>query len=221
LCFLLVAENTMHAIALTCRQFGPYLNLLAAMYRLRRRVFKDRLGWNVSVSGDLELDVYDALKPTYVIVVTAGAAIGCVRLLPTTGPTMLGSTFPELLGGQAAPSSARILESSRFCVDTEVAAGLGSNGLNRATFILFAGMMECLRIMDADSIVTVTDTRMERILRRAGWPLERIGAPHRIDKTMALAGFLHGSDQALAAMYRQAEVTGPVLIDPASWTAVA
>ncbi|WP_352713480.1 acyl-homoserine-lactone synthase [Mesorhizobium sp. M0586] len=29
-------------------------------------------------------------------------------------------------------------------------------------------------------IATVTDLRMERILRRAGWPLERIGEPHTI-----------------------------------------
>jgi acyl homoserine lactone synthase len=217
----LFGEDTMHAIALNCRQFGRHLDLLAAMYRLRRRVFKDRLNWSVSVSGDLELDVFDALKPIYLMAVSDGAVIGCVRLLPTTGPTMLGETFPGLLDGQTPPRSTRILESSRFCVDTELAAELAGSGLNRATFILFAAMMEYLRAMDADSIVTVTDTRMERILRRAGWPLERIGTPQRIGQTMALAGFLHGSDDALGAMYRQAGVAGPVLVDPASLSAAA
>ncbi|WP_407175425.1 acyl-homoserine-lactone synthase [Bradyrhizobium sp. STM 3562] len=51
----------MYAIALRAPQFGRYLPLLAAMYQLRRRVFKDRLGWSVSVSGELELDLYDTL----------------------------------------------------------------------------------------------------------------------------------------------------------------
>src|SRR6202023_23332 len=97
----------------------------------------------------------------------------------------------------------------RFCVDTQLAPGTGRNGLNRTTFILFAAMIESVRAADADSIVTVTDMRMERILRRAGWPLERIAPPQRIGQTMALAGFLHASDQALAAMYRNADVTGP------------
>jgi hypothetical protein len=33
---------------------------------------------------------------------------------------------------------------------------------------------------------------------------------------MALAGFLHGSREALAAMYRQAGAEGPVLSQPES-----
>jgi acyl homoserine lactone synthase len=212
----------MHAVALDNRHFGQHLNLLTEMYRLRRRVFKDRLDWAVSVSGDLELDVYDALNPTYLLVMSGeGNLVGGVRLLPTTGPNMLADTFPALLGGQAAPHSEKILESSRFCVDTRLASELAENGLNRATFILFAAMIEGARAVNAESIVTVTDTRMERILRRAGWPLERIAPPQRLGQTMALAGYLHASDQALAAMYRNADVEGPVLLAPNSIRAAA
>jgi acyl homoserine lactone synthase len=206
----------MHAITLNSHQFGQHLGLLAAMYLLRRRVFKDRLDWNVSVSGELEIDVFDALNPTYLIALSDHTVVGCVRLLPTTGPTMLAETFPELLGGKAAPSSKRILESSRFCVDTKLVAELGGNSLNRTTFILFAAMIEYLRATKAHSIVTVTDTRMERILRRAAWPLERIAPPQPVGQTMALAGYLHDSDQALDAMYRHAGVVGPVLAEPES-----
>jgi hypothetical protein len=39
----------MHAIALQTAQFGRHPDLPAAMYRLRCRVFKDRLDWSVSV----------------------------------------------------------------------------------------------------------------------------------------------------------------------------
>ncbi|MGH6709266.1 MAG: acyl-homoserine-lactone synthase [Bradyrhizobium sp.] len=211
----------MHVISLSKSQFGQHLNLLAEMYRLRRRVFKDRLDWSVSVSGDLELDVYDALDPTYLVVMNGADLIGCVRLLPTTGPTMLADTFPVLLGETTSPRSDRILESSRFCVDTARAAAVAENGLNRATFVLFAAMIESLRAAGADSIVTVTDTRMERILRRAGWPLERIAPPQQIGPTMALAGYLHASDEALAAMYRQAGVAGPVIAQIAQSSAAA
>lgn len=212
----------MYAVALDNRQFGQHLDLLTEMYRLRRRVFKDRLDWAVSVSGDLELDVYDALNPTYLLVMSdEGSLVGGVRLLPTTGPTMLADTFPALLGGQAAPRSETILESSRFCVDTKLASELAENGLNRATFVLFAAMIEGARAVNAELIVTVTDTRMERILRRAGWPLERIAPPERVGQTMALAGYLHASDQALAAMYRNADVEGPVLLSPNSFRAAA
>jgi len=206
----------MHAIALNSHQFGQHLALLADMYRLRRRVFKDRMHWNVSISGELEIDVFDALNPTYLIALEGRLVVGSVRLLPTTGPTMLAETFTQLLAGQASPNSKRILESSRFCVDTSLVAELGRGGLNRATVVLFAAMIEHLRATGGDSIVTVTDTRMERILRRAAWPLERIGMPQPIGRTMALAGFLHASDDALDAMYRHAGVSGPVLTSPAS-----
>jgi N-acyl-L-homoserine lactone synthetase len=212
----------MYAVALDNRHFGQHLRLLTEMYRLRRRVFKDRLDWAVSVSDDLELDVYDALNPSYLLVMSGeGNLVGGVRLLPTTGPTMLVDTFPALLGGQVAPHSEKILESSRFCVDTRLASELAENGLNRATFILFAAMIEGARAVHAESIVTVTDMRMERILRRAGWPLERIAPPQRLGQTMALAGYLHASDQALAAMYRNADVEGPVLLAPNSIRAAA
>ena len=113
----------MHAIELRPPQFGRHLDLLAAMYRLRRRVFRERLDWSVSVSGEFELDVYDTLGPTYLLLMSdAGELVGSVRLLPTTGPTMLSDTFPGLLGGVAVPQDQRILESSRFWVDTGLAA---------------------------------------------------------------------------------------------------
>lgn len=210
-------ELIIRAVALTHCQFGAHLDLLAAMFRLRRRVFNDRLNWAVSVSGDLELDVFDALNPTYLLVLSdQEQVVGCVRLLKATGPTMLAETFPTLLGGKDPPCSERILESSRFCVDTRLAAELGGSGLSRATYILFAAMIEALRAADADSIVTVTDTRMERILRRAGWPLERIASPQRIGETAAVAGFLRASDQTLRTMYRNADIQGPVLVTPIS-----
>jgi acyl homoserine lactone synthase len=207
----------MNVIALSQSQFGTNLDLLSGMFRLRRRVFKERLDWTVSVSGDLELDVYDALNPTYLVMITADREVaGCVRLLPTTGPTMLADTFPQLLNGQALARSGRILESSRFCVDTTLLSEGAGNGLNRATFVLFAAMIESLCLLNADSIVTVTDTRMERILRRAGWPLERLSSPQRIGETMALAGFLHRSGETLDSLYRQAGIEGPVLSRPQS-----
>lgn len=205
----------MHAIAINRRQVGQHLNLVTEMFRLRRRIFRDRLNWNVPACGDLEIDIYDAIDPTYLIVLSEQQdLLGCVRLLPTTGPNMLADTFSSLLGGSNAPRDEAILESSRFCVDTKRAVELGQNGLNRATLVLFAAMLEAARASGARAIVTVTDTVMERILRRAGWPMERLSAPQRIGQTAAVAGFLHDSDLALEAMYRHAALEGPVLVSP-------
>lgn len=202
----------MRAISITRREYGANLALVSGMHRLRRKVFKDRLDWDVSVTGDLEIDNFDALGPAYLIIVTGGQdVVGCVRLLPTTGPNMLANTFPALLDGKPAPCSAAIIESSRFCVDTESSAHLAENGLRRATFMLFTAMIEWAQFVGAEKIATVTDTRMERVLRRAGWPLQRLGSPQKIGGTMALAGLLDTSSAARDTVMRAGDMEGPVL----------
>jgi acyl homoserine lactone synthase len=207
-----LVEVTMHVVALGSAEFAGRLDLLKCMFRLRRRVFKDRLNWDVSSSDGMEIDIFDAFAPIYLVVLHEGVeVIGCVRLLPTTGPTMLSDAFPSLLDGQSPPSNPEILESSRFCVDTNRGGNTFGGGLSQVTFLLFAAMIEYLCLVQARSIVTVTDLRMERILRRAGWPLERIGTPQAIGNTMALAGYLHRSEGALAAICQHARLERPIL----------
>ncbi|MET4210052.1 acyl-homoserine-lactone synthase [Bradyrhizobium sp. LA2.1] len=195
-------------------------DLTMGMHRLRGRVFKERLDWDVSVAGGLEIDQYDALKPTYLLVIEQRAVVGCVRLLPTTGRNMLADTFPVLLDGHAAPRAARIWESSRFCVDTKTVAATAENGLREATFLLFAAMIEWGQQRGLLAIATVTDVRMERILRRAGWHLDRLGTPRQIGATTAVAGLLPVSDEALGEIRAAGKVSKPA-IDVPSNTALA
>ena len=212
----------MHVLAISQSDYAAYLDLMMEVHRLRRRVFKDRLGWDVSVSGDMEIDPYDALGPVHLVQLSeAGSVVGCVRFLPTTGPTMLANTFPALLDGGKPPRDLRVFESSRFCVDTERVDKSESHGLRRATGCLFAAMIEWGLTRDLSSIVTVTDTRVERILRRANWPLERIGSPKEIGSTSAVAGFLKVSETALTSVRENAGLKGPVLAFPPAQTIAA
>ncbi len=194
--------------------------LMMGMHRLRGRVFKERLDWDVSVAGGLEVDQYDTFQPTYLLVVERREVVGCVRLLPTTGHNMLADTFPVLLDGHAAPRAANVWESSRFCVDTKTVAATAENGLREATFLLFAAMIEWGQQYDLQAIATVTDLRMERILRRAGWHLERLGEPRQIGVTKAVAGLLPVTDGALRAIRAAGKISKPA-IDVRSGTALA
>ena len=197
--------------------YGEFTDELHKMHRLRYRVFKERLGWEVQTRGGLEIDALDALKPHYLLLRgDEGRVNGCVRLLPSAGPTMLRDTFPELLENRSAPQDARIWESSRFALDLPPSAPKGAGRIAIGTYELFAGMIEfglsrCLR-----KIVTVTDLQMERILRRADWPLDRIGVPQTIGSTQAVAGFLNVSNESLDAIRRNGGLAGPVLWAPVS-----
>ncbi|GJD94470.1 acyl-homoserine-lactone synthase [Methylobacterium iners] len=187
-------------LTLTRHVFGRHLDLVAGMHRLRGRVFKDRLEWDVIVSGDMEIDRYDAEDATYLLVVAEESeVVGHVRLLPTLGPNMLADTFPFLVGDGEAPRSPGIVESSRFCVDTSRVRDVTGNGTRRATTLLFAGILEWCLAHGQHTLATVTDTRMERILRRSGWPLQRLGTPRRIGSTDAVAGLLPITREHLSA----------------------
>lgn len=122
-------------LLITPQSYGEFVNELADMHRLRYRVFKQRLDWYVQISGDMELDEFDVLRPVHLLYRSAdGQVDGCVRLLPSTGPTMLRDTFPVLLDGLPAPKSHLIWESSRFALDLSPDAPKASGGVAAATY---------------------------------------------------------------------------------------
>lgn len=182
------------------------------MHRLRYRVFKERLAWSVETVEDQEIDRFDTVGPSYILYLDNTATIrGCVRLIPTSGPNMLRDVFPDLVPAQAMPHDPRIWESSRFAVD--LTRAVQSENIS-VSIQLFAGMIEFGLSSGLDAIVTVTDTRIERILRRAKWPLERIGEPQIIGVTEAVAGKLEISMNALALVREAAGINYPVLWAP-------
>jgi acyl homoserine lactone synthase len=185
------------------------------MHRLRYRVFKERLNWDVTISGDMEIDEYDALGPAYLLHCGAdGRLSGCVRLLPTSGPNMLRNSFPGLLDETPPPESPFIWESSRFSLDVDLSSHGTQAGLSPSTFELFAGMIEFGLARQLTDIVTVTDVRMERFLRRVGWPLRRIAEARRIGNSLAVAGFVEISLPMLHHIQSVGGLQGPVLSDP-------
>jgi len=200
--------------------YGEFSDTLVAIHQLRHRVFRTRLNWEVQASGDLEVDNFDSLHPAYLAQLSDdGGVQGSVRLLPTLGPTMIRDTFPMLLRGHVVPCSPTVWESSRFAVDLPPGAPKGAHGLARATYELFGGMIEFGLSRHLTEIVTVTDLRMERILRRAGWPLRRVGEAHVLGNTTAIAGYLSVSMEALAKVRSAGKLSGPVLWAPVFLTA--
>ena len=58
---------------------------LEKMFRLRFRMFRERLGWDVDCDDGQEHDGFDALDPLYVLAKEGTSVVGCWRMLPTTG----------------------------------------------------------------------------------------------------------------------------------------
>ncbi len=192
---------------------SDFQNEVDQMFRLRKRVFLERLNWDVKIRGDFEIDEFDDLNPLYVLSVNerTNQVVGSLRLLPTTGPNMLADVFSDLLPEGQLIRNPTIWESSRYCVDTQLAEQWGEHGVHRASAELLIALCEIGMHVGLTFIVTVIDLRMERILRRLNCAGDRIGEPRRYGSVTAIAGLWETSDEMLQQLRSNSGIVESVL----------
>lgn len=137
-------------------------HLRDTMFKDRAVQFHDRLGWEVEVDGEgSEHDAYDDINPMYIIWEQPdGSHGGSLRLLPTTGPTMLGDHFLDLTDGVHLQSPL-IWECTRFCLTPGAKANVSA--------ALMLGVLEAGLAASLTHVAGVFDARMIRVYRRVGW----------------------------------------------------
>lgn len=169
------------------------------MHRLRTRIFKERMGWEVPILSGMEIDGYDALDPYYMMIrEPSKGLLGCWRALPTEGPYMLKDTFPELLYGQSAPQDPRVWELSRFAIEAEGPQGFGFSGIS---LDVLREIVTFGNKMGIERYVMATTVAIERLMRRAGFAVTRFGPPMRIGIENAVALNFELNEQTHAALF--------------------
>ncbi len=180
---------------------GSYRTLLEEMYRLRARVFHDRLGWEVKVTDGMEIDEFDAMDPAHVISVDdEGHVVGCMRLLQTTGPHMLADVFSSIMDGEPPLRSSSLWEATRFCVDTNrLTTGRGRNTIGYVTSEVMIGAFEFAMAAGVTDAIAVIDPVMNRVLQRGGnAPHGYVGTPKQMGKVVAMAALMDCSEERIA-----------------------
>jgi acyl homoserine lactone synthase len=162
-------------------------SLLFSMHRLRKRVFKDRMGWDVRIEGSgLEVDQFDLPEAVYLLALDDERhVIGTWRLLPCDGPIMIREVWPQFLDSIEIPFHAHAWEASRFAVDSRL--GHSAEGLaqvNRATQELFCGLTELCLLCGIEQVFTLYDLRIARLLKRLDCQ------PDAVSKRLSIAGLL-------------------------------
>jgi N-acyl-L-homoserine lactone synthetase len=168
-----------------------YLNLMEQMFRLRARVFHDRMGWDVQIEGGKERDRYDDEGPVYLVYTdNDGQKVkGSLRLLPTTGPTVLADFFSDTLPAAAQLSAPTIWECTRFCLDDEIlATGCREEVLSACT-VLIVALGEIAIGAGIQSILGNFDSTMLRLYRQIGCEVEVLGSTHRYGRPIYLGSF--------------------------------
>lgn len=184
---------------------GSYPNLLEKMFRLRAHVFRDKMKWDVKVIDGMERDKYDDESPVYVVLTDQAEhhVYGSLRLLPTTGPTLLKDTFLDTLPDAVDLSSPTIWECTRLCIDERL-MGDRLESLLPASTLLIEALGEVALKAGIETVLGVFEPIMLRIYRRIGCAVEILGCTRRFELPVYLGAF-EVSEEILGGIRRRTQ----------------
>ncbi len=189
-----------------------HAGLLDSFFRLRHEVCVKRLGWdNILGDDNREIDQFDDDRAVYLVQSNVdGEAIAGARMLNTVERCLLNEVFPELVDA-TLPRSRRVWEVTRLVVDhrRERLEGCGN-----VCGQLLCGLLDFGFWVGASDLVSVSDTRIERLLLRAGWRVQRLGQVIPMGRARVVAERQPLDPSVLAECRRRNGITESVLEIP-------
>lgn len=150
--------------------------LRMAMLKDRKIVLMDRLGWDLrSPDGLHEVDQYDGDDTLYLIMhqPATGRHLGSVRLLPSTGPHLLGDKFAHLCV-EGVPIGADVCEITRLVTAPGLSRAEALQVRRQLSIALFEHGLEHA----ITRYTMVTHLPWLPSLLSIGWDAEPLGMPH-------------------------------------------
>lgn len=145
------------------------------IYCLRKHAFIDRKGWSIQSykGGDIEYDEYDDSQAYYIFTLHEDFVTGCVRLRPSTSPTLMSGSFAWLKKQvKSNDFNFKITwEASRFFITPAKCLIGRRDRIDTRTRALFISMIEFGVNLEFEGYEVVVDEVMLRILRRSRWPV--------------------------------------------------
>ena len=182
-------------------------HLFDQMFRGRARIFYERLGWDVNVVDGWEIDRYDDLDPVYLVSTDGGSRVlGSLRLLPTTGDTMLQNEFKHYFDEPVDVRSPTTWECTRFCVHPHDMVENLEHWRTAASELLTELCGLALK-SGIEFIVGVYERPMARIYKRIGWEPDLLARSKDPARQLAV-GVWEVSEQYLYRMRDLAHTQG-------------
>lgn len=187
-----------------------YKAYLSDMFKLRARVFRDELSWNVEVHNGKEFDPYDAEDNVYLLSINQQRVLdGALRLMPTSGPTQLTQVFTELVPSDMALRSPSLWEASRFCV-CNTHSPL-HKGIAIAAWHLVIAAAELAAEAGIDALVMICDERVKRLSRVMGVPVEDLSFRRDENGTMFF-GLMETTPETVRRIRERGEIHDDITI---------
>lgn len=163
-------SRQLHAVFCTEEQNRSVVDQL---FRFRKALFVDVLGWDLKVENGRERDQFDTACAVYCALFRNGILIGGFRAIRTDHPYLAQTVFPQLATFAAYPQRHDVWEVSRFGV-------LPSDAGSLTARLLYSLMFHFARQCGASALVALADLRYERFLTQLGIRTRRYGPPQVI-----------------------------------------
>ena len=211
-------------ITVQAHEYERYSSLLDQMFRLRKLVFKDKLEWDVPVQDDMERDHYDDLKPVYVLWCSHDqkTLFGSIRLMPTTGPTLLYDVFARTIPAGADLIAPSIWEATRCCVDAETLARFHPEiDQSRAFGMICLAAAEVAHVHGITTLISNYEPHMRRVYGRSGAQIDELGRADGYGRRPVCCGAFAISDKIVTDMRAALGINFPLYTRRfADWTRI-
>jgi N-acyl-L-homoserine lactone synthetase len=160
-------------------------NLFHEYLRVRKRLFVDRLGWDIPHDDDVEMDQYDNPCAHYAVALRGASVVGGARVMPTTArwgqySYMIRDAFLGLISIPAAIVPAEIVsdgvwECTRLVISDEISTQA------ERTFclsLILCAAVDLIRERGGRELISLSPVPMARTLRQLGFLAERVGEPY-------------------------------------------
>lgn len=204
-------------ITVQAHEYDMYGALLDQMFRLRKSIFADQLHWDVTVVGDCERDQYDDLNPVYLVWCSESreTLYGCIRLMPTTGPTLLYDTFRATFPSSVDLVAPDIWEGTRMCVaEQSIERDYPGTDPSRAFCLMLLALCECALAHGIRTMISNYEPHLRRIYRRAGADVNELGRADGYGRHPVCCGAFEVSARVLDKMRRALHIDAPVFSKP-------
>ncbi|MFW2544884.1 acyl-homoserine-lactone synthase [Primorskyibacter sp. 2E107] len=203
-------------ISIQPHQHAEYANLRDSFFRLRKRVFFDQLEWDVPVHGEMEYDEYDDVGATYLIWCSDDqrTIYGGLRLLPTSGPTLLHDVFHATHNQNQGLVRPDIWEGTRMCInEAALARDFPDMPAADAFNTLFVALCEMAVGLGISRLVSNFEACMSRVYRRAGLKFDMHGSAHEYGRRPVYCASFEVSDEILDDLRARHNLKGALLAD--------
>ncbi|OWV98878.1 acyl-homoserine-lactone synthase [Rhizobium sp. R693] len=200
-------------LLIQAHEYQKYGKLLDQSFRLRKRVFADRLGWEVCVYDHRERDRYDDLHPAYLLWCDEDRSqlYGSVRLMPTTGPTLLYDVFRETFPDACDLIAPGLWEGTRMCIDEDaIDRDFPDMRPDRAFCLLLLALCEAALANGINTMISNYEPHMRRVYQKAGAELDELGRSDGYGRYPVCCGAFEVSPRVLRAMRDKLQVGSPL-----------